>query len=176
MSSPHTKLPAAIRSLLTPTSILYFRLRRLSISGVKRRCCLCRGFPTTDLESSRWFGPCAPQKKPDFDSAVRSLRWGALARRAKEIYGASDIYSALRRGVAETVNLLRWTAEASIASPTIDLAAADFELSCGVREGIGGRTFGVRILSRRSQQPCKSSQLAGRAGRPDALSISESCV
>src|SRR5947209_20118319 len=100
MSSQPTKLPAAIRSLLTLTSILYFRLRRLSICGVKRRCCLCRGFPTTDLESLRWFGPCAPQKKPDFDSAVRSLRWGALAMRAKELYGELDMFSGLRRGAA----------------------------------------------------------------------------
>src|SRR5437870_13411534 len=115
MSWQHTKLPAAIRSLLTPTSILYFRLRRLSISGVKRRCCLCRGFPTTDLESLRWFGPCAPQKKPDFDSAVRSLRLGALARRAEEIYWATDTSSALRRGLTETGNQCRWPAHGSLA-------------------------------------------------------------
>src|SRR5262245_20896980 len=121
MSSHHTNLPAAIRSLLTPTSILSFRPRCLSISGVKRRCCLCRGFPTTDPESWHWFGPCARQKRPDFDSAVPLLPLGALARRAKEICGASVIYSALRRGLAETVNLSRWTAEAFIALPTRDL-------------------------------------------------------
>src|SRR5206468_10988019 len=33
-----------------------------------------------------------PQKKPDFDSAVRLLRLGALARKGKEIYEGSGIY------------------------------------------------------------------------------------